>query len=74
MYDMFRVFTDPIESYREHSILLNSARYKKLKNYGKDYKNWAYGLKKAGYATDKKYAEKLIMIIEALDLDKYDDL
>ena len=74
IYDMFRVFTDPMESYREHSILLNNSRYKKLKKYGNDYKKWAFGLKKAGYATDKRYAEKLIMIIEALRLDKYDDL
>ena len=74
IYDMFRVFTDPMESYREHSILLNNSRYKKLKKFGNDYKSWAYGLKKAGYATDKKYAEKLILIIEALGLDEYDDL
>jgi len=74
IYDMFRVFTDPMESYREHSILLNNSRYRKLKNYGNDYKKWAYGLKKAGYATDKRYAEKLIMIIEALKLDRYDAL
>lgn len=74
IYDMFRVFTDPLESYREHSILLNNARYKKLKNYGNDYKKWAHGLKKAGYATDKRYAEKLILIIEALNLNRFDDL
>jgi len=74
IYDMFRVFTDPMESYREHSILLNNSRYRKLKKYGNDYKKWAYGLKKAGYATDKRYAEKLIMIIEALRLDNYDNL
>lgn len=74
IYDMFRVFTDPIESYREHSILLNNNRYVKLKRFGNDYKNWAYGLKKAGYATDKRYAEKLILIIEALGLVEYDDL
>ena len=71
---MFRVFTNPIESYREHSILLNNARYRGLKKFGNDYKKWAYGLKKAGYATDKRYAEKLILIIEALGLDEYDDL
>ena len=63
-----------MESYREHSILLNNTRYKKLKNHGNDYKKWAYGLKKAGYATDKRYAEKLIMIIDALKLYQYDNL
>lgn len=72
IYDMFRVFSSPVESYREHSILLNTKRYRHLKNYGKDYKKWAFGLKKAGYATDRRYAEKLVRIIEALRLYEYD--
>jgi flagellum-specific peptidoglycan hydrolase FlgJ len=38
----------------------------------KDYENWAIGLKSAGYATDKKYAEKLIAIIEYFKLDRFD--
>lgn len=71
-YDMFRVFNSAKESYREHSILLSSNRYKHLKKLDNDYKQWAHGLKKAGYATDKKYAEKLIKIIEALKLYQYD--
>ena len=37
-----------------------------------DYKGWARGLKKAGYATDPRYAQRLIDIIELYDLDKYD--
>jgi flagellum-specific peptidoglycan hydrolase FlgJ len=74
IYDMFRVFENPEESYEEHSTLLNTKRYRKLKQYGNNYKKWAHGLKKAGYATDKRYAEKLICIIEALHLDRYDDL
>ncbi|MBK7873808.1 MAG: glucosaminidase domain-containing protein [Saprospiraceae bacterium] len=72
IYDMFRVFNSAWESYREHSELLNGSRYSHLKKHGNNYKNWAYGLKKAGYATDKRYAEKLIQIIEFLDLHKYD--
>ncbi|MCB0557645.1 MAG: glucosaminidase domain-containing protein [Phaeodactylibacter sp.] len=73
IYDMFRVFDSPGESYREHSVLLTSARYKHLLKLRKtDYKKWAHGLKKAGYATDKRYAEKLIQIIEFLDLGRYD--
>ena len=73
VYDMFRVFETPWESYREHSVLLNSSRYKHLKNLGTtDYKGWAKGLKKAGYATDKQYAEKLVRIIEGLDLYQFD--
>ena len=37
-----------------------------------DYKAWAYGLKKAGYATDPKYPNKLISLIERYQLQKYD--
>lgn len=74
IYDMFRVFESPWESFREHSKLLDSARYRHLKKLGSsDYKGWAYGLRKTGYATDKRYAEKLIQIIEFLDLHQYDD-
>lgn len=73
IYDMFRVFESVWESYREHSVLLSNSRYKHLKNLGtKDYKGWAHGLKKAGYATDKRYAYKLIKIIEEMELYKYD--
>lgn len=73
IYDMFRVFDTPWESFREHSKLLASARYKHLYKLGtKDYKAWAYGLKRAGYATDKRYAEKIIRLIEVLNLDEYD--
>jgi len=73
IYDMFRVFDSPRESFREHSNLLTSARYKHLLQLSKtDYKKWAHGLKKAGYATDKRYAEKLIQIIEFFNLGDYD--
>lgn len=74
MYDMFRVFGTPEESFREHSLLLrNNQRYAGLFDLSpKDYSSWAHGLKSAGYATDKNYAYKLIKIIEALDLHKYD--
>ncbi len=73
IYDMFRVFESATDSYREHSILLNSKRYRHLLKLKKtDYKAWARGLKKAGYATDPRYAEKVIQIIEALDLQRFD--
>ena len=72
-YDMFRVFDSVADSYREHSILLNSARYAKLKRHGMDYRKWAHGLKQCGYATDKRYPEKLIAIIENLNLQRYDE-
>lgn len=72
-YDMFRVFNSAWESYREHSKLLTGSRYQHLLNLPMtDYEGWAHGLKKAGYATDKRYAEKLIKIIEELKLYKYD--
>lgn len=72
-YDMFRVFNSVAESFREHSELLNTERYSRLKKHGTDYKKWAHGLKSCGYATDKRYAHKLIKIIEELNLDAYDE-
>jgi flagellum-specific peptidoglycan hydrolase FlgJ len=53
--------------------MIKTKHYRVLLRYGtKDYRNWAYGLKKLGYATDKHYAESLISTIEDLNLDKYD--
>lgn len=72
VYDMFRVFDSAWESYEEHSLLLTSPRYQHLQKYGKDYKSWAYGLKRAGYATDKTYGQKLIRLIRNLNLDRFD--
>jgi flagellum-specific peptidoglycan hydrolase FlgJ len=75
IYDMFRVFGDVGESFRVHSELLNGDRYKHLHRLRiTDYKGWARGLKKAGYATDKAYADKLIRIIEHLELNRFDQL
>lgn len=72
--DFFRKYKSSWESYRAHSLLLKrGARYNKLFQLSrKDYRAWAHGLKKAGYATDKRYAEKLINLIEDLDLYQYD--
>lgn len=72
--DFFRIFANSWESYRAHSLLLkNNKRYSRLfKLRRTDYKGWAKGLKKAGYATDKTYANKLIKLIEDLGLAKYD--
>ena len=73
--DFFRKYKSTWESYRAHSNLLKNKRYRPLFNYPKtDYKNWAHGLKKAGYATDRRYAEKLIKIIEDLELYRYDSI
>lgn len=72
-YDMFRIFDSAWESFREHSKLLGNKRYKHLASLPRtDYVNWANGLQAAGYATDKKYGSKLIAIIKALDLDRFD--
>lgn len=61
-------------SFRDHSIFLTTrSRYAFLFNYrNTDYKKWAYGLRKAGYATDKRYPQKLIYLIEKHQLYKYD--
>lgn len=71
--DCFRVYKDARESYRDHSEFLKRKRYSFLFELDKnDYKNWAVGLKTAGYATDPKYPEKLIAIIEKYKLYQYD--
>jgi len=62
------------ESYRDHSEFLMKKRYYHLLNHGANYKAWARGLKKAGYAEDPNYAPKLIRLIEDLGLYKYDNL
>ena len=72
--DFFRKYKSSWESYRAHSKLLTGKRYKHLQKLNsKDYKGWAKGLKKAGYATDRRYAEKLINIIEELKLQRFDN-
>ena len=71
--DFFRKYKSTWESFRAHSKLLQAKRYRPLyKLDKKDYKGWAHGLKKAGYATDKKYGPKIIQLIEDLGLDAYD--
>lgn len=72
-YDMFRIFETAWYSFREHSKLLNGPRYAHLKSEcNKDYKCWAKGLKKAGYATSKRYAEKIISVVETYNLQELD--
>lgn len=71
--DFFRKYKSTWESFRAHSKLLQAKRYRPLYKLDKmDYEAWAHGLKKAGYATDKKYAPKIIQLIKDLNLDKYD--
>lgn len=73
--ECFRKYSDPKYSYRDHSLFLTQrSRYQDLFKLRKDdYKGWAKGLRKAGYATDPKYPEKLIGIIERYNLEAYDE-
>lgn len=72
--ECFRVYKSPEESFRDHSDFLRYRdRYKFLFDLDPaDYKGWAHGLKKAGYATDPAYPQKLIRLIEEYGLDEYD--
>lgn len=73
--ECFRKYNSVYESYVDHSdFLKNRSRYAELFDLKiTDYKGWAKGLKKAGYATNPKYADLLIDIIERYDLHQYDD-
>ena len=70
----FRKYGSALESYEDHSnFLIINSRYRLLFELEPtDYKGWAHGLKKAGYAEDPAYAEKLIKIIEMYELSNYD--
>jgi len=74
--ECFRSYKNADESFRDHSDFLRySDRYASLFNLElTDYKGWAYGLQKAGYATAKTYASSLIQIIEENELWRYDKL
>lgn len=72
--ECFRSYTSAEESFRDHSdFLVNGSRYRGLFTLrSTDYKGWAHGLKKAGYATDPRYPELLIRKIEEYRLWAYD--
>lgn len=72
--ECFRKYNHPMYSYRDHSLFLtNRSRYAFLFDLKPtDYKKWAKGLSKAGYATDRRYPQKLIALIEQHGLAKYD--
>jgi len=70
----FRAYDAVVDSYADHSNFL-----KTKENYialflldGKDYKNWAHGLKRSGYATNPEYGNMIIRIIEKYNLHQYD--
>lgn len=72
----FRKYKSVLDSYEDHSLfLVKNQRYSALFNYDiRDYESWAKGLKKAGYATNPKYADILIRMIETNHLDRFDVL
>ncbi len=72
--ECFRVYDNPRESYEDHSLFLRSGqRYASLFRLSRnDYRGWAHGLKAAGYATNPRYANSLIDIIERYNLAQYD--
>ena len=72
--ECFRAYRHVKDSYEDHSkFLTGNPRYASLFRLKiTDYKGWARGLKKAGYATNPRYADQLIGIIELYHLDKYD--
>lgn len=74
--ECFRKYKYSATSYQDHSLFLSTRfRYALLFKLKKnDYKGWAKGLRKAGYATDPKYPNKLISFIEKYQLYRYDDL
>ncbi|MBC9930707.1 glucosaminidase domain-containing protein [Chitinophaga qingshengii] len=71
--ECFRVYDSAKDSYRDHSDFLRSnPRYAFLFQFdGDDYKSWAFGLKQAGYATNKTYPQQLIKVIEDYNLQQY---
>lgn len=71
--ECFRCYRSVKESYDDHAAFLKRQRYAFLYDYKiTDYKAWAHGLKQAGYATDPKYPQKLINIIETYQLYEFD--
>lgn len=71
--ECFRKYRSANDSFEDHSEFLKKKRYEFLYDYKiTDYKSWARGLKKAGYATDPSYAKRLIRLIEVNELHVYD--
>lgn len=71
--DCFRVYSRPEDSFKDHSQFLLRKRYAALFELDKDdYKGWAKGLKAAGYATNPRYADLLVELIERYQLYQYD--
>ncbi len=71
--DCFRKYSNTAESFSDHSKFLQKSRYASLFDLGStDYRAWAKGLKKTGYATNPNYPELLINLVEKYHLQQYD--
>lgn len=72
--ECFRAYDDPMESFKDHSLFLTGReRYAFLFEMDIiDYKAWAHGLRKAGYATNPRYPQLLIGVIERNNLQQFD--
>ncbi|MCB0619480.1 MAG: glucosaminidase domain-containing protein, partial [Saprospiraceae bacterium] len=70
--DFFRIYDSAWESWRAHSEMLATGRYKELLKNKNDYRAWAKGLKSLGYATDPNYERKLVETIEKYHLQVLD--
>lgn len=72
--ECFRVYESVENSYEDHARFLKKKRYERLFHLKvTDYKGWAKGLSRCGYATDPAYPQKLIRIIEDYKLYEYDE-
>lgn len=69
--DFFVKYPSMQSAFEAHAAKISSGRYESLKRYGTNYKKWAAGLKKKGYATDPNYAYALINTIEKYGLTRY---
>jgi hypothetical protein len=74
--ECFRAYDDPLQSFRDHSMFLKTrAHYAPLFELNvMDYRAWARGLRQAGYATNPRYPELIIGIVERNQLDRFDRL
>jgi LysM repeat protein len=73
--ECFRKYQNASQSYEDHAAFLKKKRYENLFLLDiTDYKGWAKGLKKAGYATNPKYPDLLINLVEKYNLSQYDDI
>jgi flagellum-specific peptidoglycan hydrolase FlgJ len=73
MPSCFRLYNSAEESFSDHSAFLKSSdRYTALFQCGADYSAWATGLQRCGYATDQRYAKRLIQVIEHYNLHELD--